>query len=332
MKMPDQFSDSKPAAAVMTSTSSLASTPVPGGASGTGASTVAAPGLAVEAVQQHEANQRLAHLAAAASSTSMNDKVLQLMLNQHQQWISSYSTSAYDSKEATLQLLFEQKLLAEQCQQKMTEELRVLQLKIGLVDTMIAKEAGAPRPGGGADLPSSLSSGLGLGSSASQEPPFLTFQQLAQLMQLQGLLPSQPFGATPASNADALGVPPSSVVQMQGLLDRINQQSSSRPFQLQSLSQAGASQGPSAPSPSAGAPLPLSIFSIVTELLSRINQQSSSAVPAGFSNTPATPQAQQAIAFLLQQSTATNGVDNPSNQTPGATAFGSPPPDAPASS
>ena len=166
----NQFSDSEPAT-VVASTSRLSTPAITiAAASGNGASTVAA-GLAVAAAQQQgrEGNQRPAHAPAAASSTSIDDQVLKLVLR-HQQ-----STSSPYPKGAILQLLLNQKLSMEQRQQETTEELNQLQLRIKIVDTMIAKEA-ALGPGGVPNL-SSLGPGFGLGSSASHVPPSSTLQQ-----------------------------------------------------------------------------------------------------------------------------------------------------------
>ena len=70
--------------------------------------------------------------------TSMDDQVLQLLI-QHQQ--QQTPTMSQASSEAILKLALSRKVSMQQRQQKLTDELRVLQLKISLLDTMLAKEA-----------------------------------------------------------------------------------------------------------------------------------------------------------------------------------------------
>lgn len=70
--------------------------------------------------------------------TSMDDQVLQLLI-QHQQ--QQTPTMSQASSEAILKLALSRKVSMQQRQQKLSDELRVLQLKMSLLDTMLAKEA-----------------------------------------------------------------------------------------------------------------------------------------------------------------------------------------------
>ena len=69
--------------------------------------------------------------------TSLDDQVLQLLIQQQQQ----PPTVSQALSETILNLAHSRKLSMQQCQQKLSDELRVLQLKMSLLDTMLAREA-----------------------------------------------------------------------------------------------------------------------------------------------------------------------------------------------
>ena len=70
--------------------------------------------------------------------TSMDDQVLQLLI-QHQQ--QQTPTMPQASSEAILKLALSRKLSMQQRQKKLSDELGLLQLKMSLLDSMLAKEA-----------------------------------------------------------------------------------------------------------------------------------------------------------------------------------------------